>query len=90
MEGANGPTTPEADDILQKRKILVVPDISANAGGVAVSHLEWVQALSGLYWEEDQVNNELERKMVKAFAEVWRESSAKESTLRCAAYIVAV
>ncbi len=90
VEGANGPTTPEADDILQKRKVQVVPDILANAGGVVVSHLEWVQALSGLYWEEDQVNKELERKMVKAFAEVWREASARNSTLRCAAYIAAI
>ncbi len=90
VEGANGPTTPEADDILQQRKIPVIPDILANAGGVVVSHLEWVQALSGLYWEEDQVNAELERKMVKAFKEVWREATQRNISYRCAAYIVAI
>jgi glutamate dehydrogenase (NAD(P)+) len=90
VEGANGPTTPEADDVLQKRNVQVVPDIMANAGGVVVSHLEWVQALSGLYWEEDKVNRELERKMVRAFDEIWREASARGTTLRCAAYIVAI
>jgi glutamate dehydrogenase (NAD(P)+) len=90
VEGANGPTTPEADDILQQRKIPVIPDILANAGGVVVSHLEWVQALSGLYWEEDQVNAELERKMVKAFKEVWREATQRKISYRCAAYIVAI
>ncbi|MDH4218655.1 MAG: Glu/Leu/Phe/Val dehydrogenase [Candidatus Aminicenantes bacterium] len=90
VEGANGPTTPEADDILQQRKIPVIPDILANAGGVVVSHLEWVQALSGLYWEEDQVNAELERKMIKAFKEVWREATQRNISFRCAAYIVAI
>ncbi len=90
VEGANGPTTPEADEILEKNKISVIPDILANAGGVVVSHLEWVQALSGLFWEEDQVNAELERKMVKSFAEVWKRNKTKNITLRCAAYIVAI
>jgi glutamate dehydrogenase (NAD(P)+) len=90
VEGANGPTTPEADDILQQRKIPVIPDILANAGGVVVSHLEWVQALSGLYWEEDQVNAELERKMIKAFKEVWKEATQRNISFRCAAYIVAI
>jgi len=90
VEGANGPTTPEADDIFQQRKIPAIPDILANAGGVVVSHLEWVQALSGLYWEENQVNAELERKMVKAFKEVWKEATQRNVTFRCAAYIVAI
>jgi glutamate dehydrogenase (NAD(P)+) len=90
VEGANGPTTPEADEILEKNNISVIPDILANAGGVVVSHLEWVQALSGLFWEEDQVNAELERKMVKAFAEVWKRNNRKNIPLRCAAYIVAI
>ncbi len=90
VEGANGPTTPEADDILRSRKIRVIPDILANAGGVVVSHLEWVQAISGLYWEEDQVNAELERKMVKAFKEVWKRSTERNVSFRCAAYIVAI
>ncbi len=90
VEGANGPTTPEADDILEHRKIPVIPDILANAGGVVVSHLEWVQAMSGLYWEESQVNAELERKMVKAFKEVWKEANQRKVSFRCAAYIVAI
>jgi len=90
VEGANGPTTPEADEILEKKKVSVIPDILANAGGVVVSHLEWAQALSGLFWEEEQVNAELERKMVKSFREVWQARSKKDISLRCAAYIVAI
>lgn len=90
VEGANGPTTPEADEILEKRGIPVIPDILANAGGVVVSHLEWVQALSGLSWEEDQVNFELERKMVKASKEVWARALQRNVSLRCAAYLVAI
>jgi glutamate dehydrogenase/leucine dehydrogenase len=90
VEGANGPTTPEGDEILEKRGIAVIPDILANAGGVVVSHLEWVQAISGLYWEEKQVNAELERKMVKAFKEVWDSAKKRKVSLRCAAYVVAI
>ncbi len=90
VEGANGPTTPEADEILEKRKIPVLPDILANAGGVVVSHLEWVQALGGLYWEEEQVNAELERKLVKAFKVVWELMTRKKVSARCAAYIAAI
>jgi len=90
VEGANGPTTPEADEILEKRKIPIIPDILANAGGVVVSHLEWVQALSGLYWEEDQVNTELERKLVKAFKQVWEIAIQRKVAFRCAAYIAAI
>ena len=90
VEGANGPVTPEGDEILEKRGVAVIPDILANAGGVVVSHLEWVQALSGLYWEEKQVNAELERKMVKAFKEVWESANKKNVALRCAAYVVAI
>lgn len=90
VEGANGPTTPEADEILEKKGIHVIPDILANAGGVIVSHYEWVQALSGLFWDEEKVNTELERKMVKAFQEVWEVASKRRVSLRCAAYIVAI
>ncbi|UCE41179.1 MAG: Glu/Leu/Phe/Val dehydrogenase [Candidatus Aminicenantes bacterium] len=90
VEGANGPITPEGDEILEKRGVAVIPDILANAGGVVVSHLEWVQAMSGLYWEEEQVNAELERKLVKAFKEVWANSIKRNVTLRCAAYVVAI
>lgn len=90
IEGANGPTTPEADEILEKRKIHVIPDILANAGGVVVSHLEWVQALSGLSWEEQQVNKELEKKMVKAFKEVREVADRRKVSFRCAAYLIAL
>ncbi len=89
-EGANGPTTPEADDILERKNIPVIPDILANAGGVVVSHLEWVQAISGLYWEGAKVREEMERKMVKAFQEVWNAAQEKNTSFRCAAYIVAI
>jgi len=90
IEGANGPTTPEADEILEEKGVYVIPDILANAGGVVVSHLEWVQALSGLYWDEEKVNAELERKMVRAFKEVWEVAKKKKISLRCAAYVVAI
>lgn len=90
VEGANGPTTPEADEILEGMKIPVIPDILANAGGVVVSHLEWVQAMSGLFWEEEDVNRELERKLTKAFKEVWENSQRKNVSLRCAAYTTAI
>jgi len=90
VEGANGPVTPEGDEILEKKGITVIPDILANAGGVVVSHLEWVQAISGLYWEEDQVNAELERKMVKAFKHVWENAQQRKVSLRCSAYVVAI
>ncbi len=90
VEGANGPTTPEADEILEKKGVRVIPDILANAGGVVVSHLEWVQALSGLYWEEKEINAELEKKMTKAFQDVWEKTIKKKVSLRCAAYVVAI
>jgi len=90
IEGANGPTTPEADEILEEKGVYVIPDILANAGGVVVSHLEWVQALSGLYWDEEKVNAELEKKMVKAFKEVWEVAKKKKIGLRCVAYVVAI
>lgn len=90
IEGANGPTTPEADAILEKKRIYVVPDILANSGGVIVSHFEWVQALSGLYWEEEEVNKRLESKLIKSFNEVWELAQKKKVSLRTAAYIVAL
>ncbi len=90
VEGANGPTTPDADEILEKKGIYIAPDILANSGGVIVSHFEWVQALSGLYWEEKEVNERLEKKLIKTFNEVWEKSQKMGVSLRTAAYIVAL
>jgi len=89
-EGANGPTAPEADEILEAKGTYIVPDILANSGGVIVSHFEWVQALSGLYWEEKEVNDRLELKLVRTFAEVWKRSQEMKVSLRTAAYVVAL
>jgi glutamate dehydrogenase/leucine dehydrogenase len=89
-ECANGPTTPEADKILFKNGVFVVPDILANAGGVVVSYLEWVQNLERIAWTENEVNSMLQNKMVGAFKDV-HETSLKHGTdMRTAAMIVAV
>ncbi len=71
VEGANGPTTLEADAILDERGILVVPDILANAGGVTVSYFEWVQDLGRLFWDRDEIRSKLADKMADAFDRVW-------------------
>lgn len=90
VEAANGPTTKDADGILQDKGIIVVPDILANAGGVVVSYFEWVQNEQSFMWDEDYVNNNLEKVMKKSFEEVWRVHVEKKAPLRLAAYMVAL
>ena len=90
IEGANGPTHPDADDILERRGILVVPDILASAGGVTVSYFEWVQNLQHLTWDEERVNAELERTMKEAYDRVAQISRSRKVSLRTAAFILAI
>ncbi len=89
IEGANGPTTPTADDILHDRNILVLPDVIANAGGVTVSYFEWVQDFSSFFWSEDEINARLVRIMKEAFAGVWQISQDYKVSLRTATFIIA-
>jgi len=89
IEGANGPTTPEADDILRDRNILVVPDVIANAGGVTVSYFEWVQDFSSFFWSEDDINARLVRLMTDAFEAVWQVAQELKVSLRTATFIIA-
>lgn len=90
VEGANGPTRPEADVILNDKKIICVPDILANSGGVTVSYFEWVQNKAGYYWTEDEVNTKHDHKMEIAFESVWNNADRFKTSMRIAAYITAL
>ncbi len=90
IEGANGPTQPEADEIFEKRGIFVVPDVLASAGGVTVSYFEWVQNLQHLSWEEERVNAELEKTMKEAYERVAQVARSRKVSMRTAAYILAI
>ena len=89
LEGANGPTTPDADLIFGERGILVVPDVIANAGGVTVSYFEWVQDFSSFFWTEDEINVRLDKIMVDAFKRIWEIGDQHKIPLRTAAFVVA-
>lgn len=89
-EAANGPTTPEADEILNKKGVMVLPDILASAGGVTVSYFEWVQNLQNFYWTAEEVNQRLEKIMVSAFEDVYAMHLDKKVSMREAAFLVAV
>jgi glutamate dehydrogenase (NAD(P)+) len=89
-EGANGPTSPFADEILDDKGIFVVPDILANAGGVTVSYFEWVQNVQRLFWGEDDINKRLDHLMSKAFHEVHELSLKEKVNMRTAAYVLAI
>jgi glutamate dehydrogenase (NAD(P)+) len=89
-EGANGPVTPGADEILDDRGIMILPDILANAGGVVVSYFEWVQGLQEYFWKEDEVNSKLRDITTRAFNETWRMAEERAISMRLAAYGIAV
>jgi glutamate dehydrogenase (NAD(P)+) len=89
IEGANGPTMPEADEILEDRGITVIPDVIANAGGVTVSYFEWVQDFSSFFWTEEEIERRMEDILMPAFRSIWDMHLEKKVTLRTAAFIIA-
>jgi glutamate dehydrogenase (NAD(P)+) len=90
VEGANGPVTPTADEILEERDVLILPDVLANAGGVVVSYFEWVQGLQEYFWKETEVNARLNDITTRAFNETWRVHEQSGVSMRMAAYGLAV
>ena len=90
VEGANGPTSPFADGILYEKGVFVIPDVLANAGGVTVSYFEWVQNIQKLFWTEDDVNQNLDQIMTRAFKEVYDISAKEKVNMRTAAYMLAI
>jgi glutamate dehydrogenase (NAD(P)+) len=89
LEGANGPTLPEADDVFAERNVLVVPDVICNAGGVTVSYFEWVQDFSSFFWDEDEINLRLDKIMVNALKKIWDTADRHRISLRTATFAVA-
>ncbi|HBP38100.1 MAG TPA: glutamate dehydrogenase, partial [Clostridiales bacterium] len=90
VEAANGPIANEAEQILNRQGVIIVPDILANAGGVVVSYFEWIQNIQSLTWDEDEVNRTLEKIMIRAFNEVWEDAARSKISLRLSAYKVAI
>jgi glutamate dehydrogenase/leucine dehydrogenase len=90
LELANGPSTPEADEIMFNKGIMLVPDVLANAGGVTVSYFEWLQNISNNYWSEEEVDAELKERMIPSFVEILKMSKEYKTDLRTAAFILSL